>query len=356
MVNACTRHVVEGPAIQERSWPAYLGNPQRANAAESLASDPQPVWRTPVGRGIIGAPALTEGVVAVSLVDRRVALLDRATGTIIWNRRLNLPIGAGPLIADDRLFVAENDLGGRVYALRLSDGNTIWSARAGDTFAPLVLAEGGLFVATGEGNVGRLSPETGSYVWRARLGGTVRAAPVVTRAGVVVATQTDSLYLLDKNTGTIRVRRGVRGTVLAAPGLADSLLVVGTTAGRLEALNVETLATVWGLDLGDIVVGSVAIHAGRAYAMTGNGRLTIVPLNAPAQARRLEIGLASRAGPSPSVRGVYLGGVNGEIVLVDSSGVRLWSARIEAPIAEAVLLDSHTLFAASVRGNLVMFR
>jgi len=77
-VNACASAARIGPASQDQLWRAYLGSARRATAvAESVLGDPQPVWRTDVGRGVVGAPALTEDVVALSQVDRQVALLDR---------------------------------------------------------------------------------------------------------------------------------------------------------------------------------------------------------------------------------------------------------------------------------------
>jgi len=127
LVNACTSVQREGPALQERPWPAYLGGPSRAlSSPESIATDPQPIWRAKVGRGITGGPALGETVLAVAAVDHRVVLLDRATGSEIWDHRLSLAIGAGPLIRDDRLFVAEQVDGGSVYALALLNGHELW--------------------------------------------------------------------------------------------------------------------------------------------------------------------------------------------------------------------------------------
>jgi outer membrane protein assembly factor BamB len=356
LVNACATTGRNGPALQERTWPVYLGRASRAGGDDTLTSNPQPVWRTAVARGISGAPALTEDVIALSLVDNRVALLDRPTGSVLWTRRLSAPLGAGPLIADDRLFVAEQQLGGRVYAIRLLNGGTIWAARAGDVAAPLVLADSALYVAGSDGRVGRLSASTGAWLWRSRVGGAVRATPVVVPAGLVVATQMDSLFLLDALSGAVRVRRGTRGAVLAAPAWTDSTIVIGTSAGRLEALNAATLQTRWSLDLGDVIVGNVALHDGRAYALTGRGTLVIVPLTRPAEARRVPVGIIARAGPTPAAQGIYLSGVRGEIVLVDSLGVHQWNARILAPVAEAVLVDARTLIAVSVRGDVVMFR
>lgn len=357
LVNACAhRGGRDGPVIQERAWPVYLGRASRTGSAETLATNPQAVWRTSVARGITGAPALAENVVAVSTADNRVALLDRPTGDLLWTRRLSAALGAGPLLSDDRLFVAEQVDGGRVYALRLRDGTTIWSVRAGQFLAPLALGDSALYGASAGGGVLRIHARTGAVVWRARVSGAVRAAPVLLPGGLLVATQSDSLFLLDAATGAIRVRRPTRGTVLAAPAYADSLLVIGTSAGRLEALDPATLVTRWRLDLGDVIVGSVAVRDGRAYALTGRGLLVAVPPGNPAAARRFPLQLVARAGPAPAAQGIFISSVTGEIVLVDSAGNRAWSARIVPPVNEPVLVDERTLVAVSLRGDVVMFR
>jgi outer membrane protein assembly factor BamB len=336
----------------------YLGTSARAAASETLATNPQLVWRTSVARGIIGAPALSEDVVALSLVDKRVALLERSTGTVLWTRRLQQTLGAGPLIVDDRILVSEQSLGGRTWALRLSNGATIWSTRTGDVIAPLALSVNvnALYVASAEGWVGRLEPQHGAFTWKQHLNGGVRAAPLVTPGGLVVATQADSIYLLDKENGHVLVRRGTRGTVLAAPALGDSTVVFGTTAGKLEAVDPLTLVTRWSVEAGDVVVGSVALRGGKAYAYTSRGMLVIVPLTAPGAALHIPVGLAARAGPAPAPQGVFIGGVTGDIVLVDTNGTRLWTAHVEPPINEALLLDARTLFAVSLRGDMVMYR
>lgn len=353
--NACASAGREGPALQERVWPAYLGASSRAGRPETLSIDPQPVWRAAVARGISGAPALAEDVLALSLADNRVALLERATGAVIWMRRLGLPLGGGPLLNDDRLFVAEQNFGGKVYALRLNTGTTIWSTRAGDVTAPLALGDNALYAGTIEGAVLRLDPRSGTVAWRTRLAGAVRTAPIPSSAGIIVTTASDSVFLLDPAHGTIRARRATAGAVLAAPALADSVLVIGTSRGRLEALDASTLRSRWSHELGEPIVGSVAVQGNVAYAVTGRGTVAMAPLFGGA-VRRLPLGLAVRAGPTPTAQGVYVSAVNGEIVLVDSAGTRRWTGRVEAPVWEPVVADARTLIAVSLRGDVVAFR
>ncbi|HEY2805048.1 MAG TPA: PQQ-binding-like beta-propeller repeat protein [Gemmatimonadales bacterium] len=355
LVNACARNTRDGPTLQEHAWPVYLGAPARVGTPETLATDPQPVWRASIARGITGAAAVTEDVLAIALSDHRVALLDRSTGAVIWTRRVGQALGAGPLVSDDRVLVAEQGFGGHVHALRLINGFSFWDVKVGDVSAPMALDGPALFLGTIDGTVARIDSHTGHFDWRVRLPGAVRAAPLAGPAGLLVATAADSLFLLDPTSGRILVRRATRGTVMAAPARADSLVVFGTMAGRLEAIDPATLRQRWSLELGEPIVGSVAIQGGRVYAMTGRGTLAIVPLSgAPGQ--RFPLGLSARAGPTPTAQGVVVCSVEGEIVMVDSTGAKQWTAHVQAPVMEPVLAAGHTLIAVSVRGDVVTFR
>jgi outer membrane protein assembly factor BamB len=319
-------------------------------------ANPQPVWRTDLGRGIVGGPALAEDVLAVSQVDRQVALLDRTTGDVIWRRRLPANLGTGPLLDDDRVFVATQSGAGRVYALRLTNGRPFWSAGAGDVVAPLALDQGVVFSASVEGWVNAFRAQTGERLWRVRLPGAVRAAPLPVPGGLVVATATDSIFRLEESTGRVAARRALAGAVLAAPALVDSIILVGTTRGRLEALEAATLASRWSLDLGGGVVGSVAAGPRAAHALTAAGTLWTVPLDAPGPARPLELRVVARAGPAPVAEGVFVCAVNGEVALVDSQGRRQWSVRLSAPVSEPVIVEGRMILVVSERGEVVAFR
>src|SRR5437773_3345535 len=125
--------------------------------------------------------------------------------------------------------------------------------------------------------------------------------------------------------------------------------------GRLEAIDARTLRARWSPELGEPIVGSVAVQGGRVYAVTGRGTLAILPLTGE-PGRRFPLGLAVQAGPTPTAQGVIVGAVNGELVMVDSTGRRTWTGRIEQPLVEPVVAAGHTLIAVSLRGDVVTFR
>src|SRR5947209_3251856 len=219
MLIACAPVTKQGPARQESAWLTYLGTPRHDAAAhETLNPDPRPLWHVAMGRGVRGSPALGETVVAVGTADRNIVLLDRASGEILWRSHLDGTVRAGPLLDEDRLYVAtESQPDGRVYAVRLRDGRRLWRTRVGSVTAPIAFDSDAIFAATEEGLVLRLEPERGMVRWRCPLSGAVRAGPLVTPNGLVVATTTDTLFLIDRQTGTVRSHLSLPGAVLATP-------------------------------------------------------------------------------------------------------------------------------------------
>jgi outer membrane protein assembly factor BamB len=356
-VNACASAFHQAPASQERRWKTYLGSSQRASdAADTLAADPAPIWRTDVGRGVVGAPALTEDLVVLSQVDRQLAVLDRRTGALIWRRRFGENIGSGPLVDYDHVFFATQTDQGQVVAVDLATGKKRWAVRLGDVAAPLAILDAQLYAGTVGGLIAALSTVDGGRVWRTQLSGAVRAVPVAVAGGVIVATAADSLYLLTRDNGAIRVRRGTQGTVLAAPALADSLLVFGTTGGRVEACDTATLATRWSLDVGSEVIGAIAVQGDTAFVLTHDGDLWWVPLDAPSHATHTALGVVARGGPTPVAGGVLVASVTGQLALVDARGARRWTAQIKPPVVQPVTVDGRFFVAVSERGEVVGFQ
>lgn len=348
-----------GPARQELGWPAYLGNARHdAAAGETLNPDPRPLWRAAVGRAVRGSPALGEAVLAVGTADRHVVLVDRASGDVLWRQRIAGTIRGGPLLDGDRLYIAtEAQPEGRVYALRLRDGNPIWRTRAGSVVAPLAYDGEALFAGTEHGVVVRLDPERGDVTWRRALTGAIRAAPVSTPHGVAVATTADTLYFLDRETGAVRARLATPGAVLATPATDGRRIYAGTTGGRVLAVELPDLTVRWERDAGDAVYGAPALARDTLYVVARDGGLWLIPADRPAEARRHALGIVATAGPTPLASGVLVGSVSGEVLLVDpATGAIRWRAQVTAPIEEPPLVQGRQLVVVAGRGNIHAYR
>lgn len=351
------------PTRQETPWTLYLGTAQHdASAAETLSADPRPRWHTTIGRAIRGCPAVGEGVIAVGTADRQAALLDRATGKILWRTQLKGTVRAGPLLDRDRLYVAtEMSPEGRVYALNLKDGRVLWSTRVGGVEASLALDHSALFAVTESGVVLQLAITDGKVIWRHQLPGAVRAPPVPTLHGLAVATTADTLFLLDRANGEVLHRVATPGTVLGGPALGPDGhdLYFGTMGGRVVAMHLPELSTSWELDAGDAVLGAPAVSRDTVFALARNGTLWFIPRadGAGGGARSLSLGLVATAGPTPLARGILAASVSGEVVLVDPvSGAIAWRVQLDGPIEQPPLVRDGDLVVVGGRGDIHMFR
>ena len=356
---ACVPVVKPGPARQELGWTAYLGSARHdAGAGETLNPDPRPLWRAAIGRAVRGSPALGETILAVGTVDRNVVLVDRTSGDVLWRQRVDGTIRAGPLLDQDRLYVAtEAQPEGRVYAIRLRDGKTIWRTRVGSVVAPIAFDGEALYAGTEGGAVVRVDAEAGSVRWRRALSGAIRAGPVATPHGLAVVTTADTLYLLDRTNGQVRGRLATPGAVLGTPATDGRRVYLSTTNGRVLAVNLPELTVRWERAAGDAVYGAPALSHDTLYVLTRDGHLWLIPVEEPGAATRHALGIVATAGPTPIVPGVLVGSVSGEILLVDrGSGTILWRAQVAGPIEEPPLVQGRQLVVVAGRGDIHAYR
>jgi len=359
MLIACAPVTKQGPARQESAWLAYLGTPRHdAAAQETLNPDPRPLWHVAMGRGVRGSPALGETVVAVGTADRNIVLVDRASGDVLWRSHVDGTVRAGPLLDEDRLYAAtEAQPDGRVYAIRLRDGRSLWATKVGSVVAPLAFDGDALYAGTEEGVVVRLEPEKGHVQWRQTLAGAVRAAPIATPYGLVVATTSDTLYLLDRESGAVRSRLALPGAALTTPASDGKRLYVATANGHIVAIDIVPWSVRWDRLAGDAVYGAPALVGDTLYVLARNGRLWSIPTETPDAATSHALGIVATAGPTPLASGVLVGSVSGEVLLVDrASGEIRWRAQVAGPIEEPPLVRDRQVVVVAGRGNIHTYR
>jgi outer membrane protein assembly factor BamB len=248
------------------------------------------LWRTRVNSELLSAPAIGERIVVVRAVDGRLVGLDASNGKQLWSveqqvPRLSLRGTATPIIAKDVAISGFDN--GKVMAVSLSTGDTVWDATLGsphgrteldrlvdvdsavrvvgeDVFATgfqgrtamLALDSGqiwwahdmssyrglavqgdNLFVSQSDGIVVGLRGRDGSEVWRNdQLKRRGLSAPVITSTAVAVADFQGYLHWLDRDTGKLVARVRVSKDRVSNPPVAvDDTVVVLTDGGALAA-------------------------------------------------------------------------------------------------------------------------
>ncbi len=254
-------------------------------------------WRADVGGEILSAPAVAENAVIVRTVDGKLRALASTDGHELWEQeqqipRLTLRGASAPVVARDLALSGFDN--GRVMAVNLADGATVWDAPVSpargrtelerlndidaavkvvgdDVFvagfqgraAMLALDSGQvwwtrdvssyrgvevddeqMYVATSSGELLAMKRRTGLEVWRNdSLKFRSLSAPVVLGEHVVVADFEGYLHWFDRATGSAAGRtRAVGDRVSNAPLVAGDLLYVISDKGDIAALRAVTIA------------------------------------------------------------------------------------------------------------------
>ncbi len=192
-----------------------------------------------------------------------VVALRLRDGEQLWERRIR-PAAGAPVLDGERLIVGT--IADSLLVLDASTGNLVGSvALPGSLSAPPAASGSLLYLPLSSGELVAVPAAGGEPVWRARLGGPVLAAPVLSRTGDVFA--------LDRSGTVWRVPpdgRPERLTELgsAATGsltLVENAVLVGLLDGRFVAVDRTDGSILWTLELGDSVTAPAVVKGGQIF-------------------------------------------------------------------------------------------
>jgi outer membrane protein assembly factor BamB len=262
------------------------------------------LWQFRTGAKVLSSPAVSEGVVYIGGADHLLYALDARKGEPRWTFRAAGPIASSPAVAQGRVFFSSLD--GLVHALDSTSGKSIWTFRTGgerrftapgihgamprtevmadpfDVFlSSPVIADGTVFVGSGDQHVYALDAATGTLRWKVKTGDVVHASPAVAGGLVYVGSFDRSLYALEAATGASRwtFRTGADPDLHNQEGIASSVAVAegrlffGCRDGHFYALDAATGALLWKHDNHKgWVIASPAVSGGRVYFPTSDGQ------------------------------------------------------------------------------------
>jgi outer membrane protein assembly factor BamB len=253
-----------------------------------------------------------------------------------------------------------------------------WSSSIGDGvgsfFSKLspVYAYDKLFVASREGEVKAMDPETGKTLWQvditgevtARLSGGIAAA----YQKLYIGSENGEVIALDVNTGEELWRAEVNGEVLAMPVADSSLVMVHTSQGVLTALEQTTGEERWAIstDVPNLTLrgdSAPVTVSGGVFWGTANGRLAAAiiergqliwqqPVGTPKGAT--EIDRLVDVDSSPIILGgtLYTVGFNGQLISIDlRSGNPIWKRNYSS--ATDMATDNRSLFLISETDHVI---
>jgi len=346
--------------------PMFRGGPGHAGvSAERAPRELHRVkWTFATGDRIVSSPVLDDGVVYVGSDDGSVYAIDAATGRLRWQRRTGGPVASTPAIASGRLYVSSYD--GKIYALDVRTGEPLWKFATGgerrfeakglhgmlpkqqtiadpfDVFlSSPVVAEGSVYVGSGDGNLYALDAATGEPRWTFRTGDVVHASPAFADGVVYVGSWDGDLYAVDARTGAEKWRfRGGQDPAIhnqvgfqSSPAVVDGVVYVGCRDANLYAIDAATGREKWRVNHeGSWVIASPTVARGRVFYATSDSSLYLV-VDAATGKEIVRRDSRAYVFSSPQLAGdvVLVGVLNGTLEARDAvSGDLLWDFQTEA--------------------------
>lgn len=228
---------------------------------------------------------------------------------------------------------------------------TEWSASIGDGvghyFSKLspVYAYDKVFVASRDGEVKALDPETGDTLWEQDLSedGPARLSGGLTASydKLYIGTENGEAFALSVEDGSIVWQQKVDGEILAKPLADESLVMLHTSKGSLIALKQDSGEQAWDIsnEVPNLTLrgdsSPVSISGGVFWGMA-NGRLAAAliqrgqllwqqPIGTPKGSTEIDRLVDVDASPLIIGSNLYAVGVNGQLVAIDlRSGAPMW--------------------------------
>jgi outer membrane protein assembly factor BamB len=163
------------------------------------------------------------------------AFFAMVDGARQWTREIGAGIVGAPTVGSEYVFVGLNSA--KALAVEKASGNLEWEARLdGRATASPALDERSVYVTAG-GTIHKLQRGSGDEVWRRGLDNTCVVAPVVTDESLFLATTSGTIYSLSKANGTTFWKHNAEMTIQSDPAVADGRLYIGSDSGQLFAFE-----------------------------------------------------------------------------------------------------------------------
>lgn len=234
------------------------------------------LWSVKPGTArIVGSPAIVDGRVIYSGLDRTLRSLELGDGSIQWEEAMAGPAEGAPAVGDGAVVLACLDR--KVRAFELASGAPRWEVSIGGKSRATVAIAGGLaVVGAQDGNLVALAMDDGARAWSYAAGGFLDSSPAIADGAVFVGTTEGTIHAVDLDSGRRRWTYDARARVIGSPSVSGGRVFIGATNGVLHAIDAGDGSGVWQTGIGGAIDGTPLVRDGRAFVATSDGRVVAV--------------------------------------------------------------------------------
>lgn len=255
------------------------------------------VWQRRVGTLAAASPGYGGGRVFVPVLNRArrklgaIDALRGRDGKLEWSKPIPSRTESSPLFADNKVYVGSEN--GTVYALGAKDGHVIWTFHAsGAVKGGVALSQGRLYFGDYSGRVYAIRQTNGSKVWSTGTSGSLfglrsgqfYSSPAVAFGRVYIGNTDGHMYSFGADKGKLAWTKGTGSYVYASPAVAKlpggrPTVYFGSYDGTFYAVDARSGSVRWKHPDGGKISGSPTVIGNIVY-FSNLGRHDTTGLNA----------------------------------------------------------------------------
>ena len=195
-------------------------------------------WSAPLPGGAAAPLYWDTGWLLASTPSGDLAAFRAADGTLVWRQPLGAPLSTAPAAALDRLYLGLTD--GRLVAVALMTGATIWSQRVTGRITALVGLDDQLVFGTSGKFVVSVDLARGRERWQRQIGGDVAGLPVADDKRIYFTSRDNVLRAVDRRSGNLRWRATLPSRPASGPLRLPNAVMVPLVSSEISGFEPAT--------------------------------------------------------------------------------------------------------------------
>jgi outer membrane protein assembly factor BamB len=273
---------------------------------------------------------------------------------VVWGRNLGTLLEF-PAVVDDGIAYLSN-LSGRLFALSMATGKTIWEDNlhtAQEDSSPAIVGAD-LVAHVKAGRVAVIDRANGKVRWSWVTSGEVESSPVVEHGIDYLGDWAGDVYALDLKTRKPRWVYHDGCKITASVAIDGNALYLGDYCGRVLALAKRTGKLLWTASAGSPVYGTSAVARGRLYVPSRDAGALYAFTTHGQYLWHVSTGDLVYSAPAVWHGRVYFGSYSGELYCVSAAtGNVLWTLNARGEISGSPTVIDGVVYAGTFSHRIV---
>ena len=237
------------------SWTMFQHDPTHSGHTTStspLTNQTRWTFQTK-GEDVKSSPAVANGILYVGSTNDILYALNATDGMQIWSFKITQPGVAtvdSPAVANGIVYVDSQSTPAYLYALNASTGSEFWRYKMvddnGDSqWSPPTIANGIVYIGSGDGHVYALDAYTGTPIWNYPTGSKIESSPAVVNGILYIGSANGCVFALNAANGAKIWIYNTGLGIYSSPAVFNGVVYITSNAGNVYALDAPTGKLLW---------------------------------------------------------------------------------------------------------------